>query len=1255
MYINSVRATAFGPFRAQTLELAPGLNVVHGPNEAGKSSWFAATYAGLAGRRRARGRGTTVQAEFAKRHKPWAGSQWRAAVTVTLDSGLVLAIEHDLRQGESRILDASSRRPIPLADLERRLGIGLTTEATLDGTRLLGLNRDSARATIFTGQADILRVLADARELQELLERAATTAGADATADGALTWLAARRSEWVGSVSVGAKPLRARRTALEGVRDVTSQRRDDLIRLVEAIAERHRIEILLRQARADLELADRVLRWQEVHELRGRIDQAIELSAKLTASAGAGLAVDEENLRAATAILGAFETGSDVVPLPPGPSATDLQAEIDALPERPDGDLEPRPEVEAAHRELSRAQTALTTLMNDPSDDPEPVQTQMSSDELRALADVIDAPPPVVDPTLSAQLASLQREAEQAAVAYTRGQAVFEAATRRDDETLRAHAVAVQEHARGLAEFERVRAERTTQYESLRQEAEEASRADAIAQAAYVSATRRNDEKLREHAVAVQDHDRALAEFERVRAERAARYESLRQEAERAAVLYTSAQAAYEAASRRNDEKLCAHAVAVEDHDRALAEFGRVRARRTARYESLRQEAEEASRVYAIAQAAYESATRRNDDKLRAHAEAVEEHTRALAEYDNVHAARTPRLEAVRKRSTYLLLSGVALLVVGIGIAVGGPVVVGILTTILGGVLAVFGILAGRAPSGPLRRTDEPNLPLTAPAPPAPPRLENVQAPVAPPPDPGLMEVQVELTAQPPAPPVPPRLEEVQAPVAPAPDPGLMEVQVELTAQPPAPPVPPRLEEVQAPVAPAPDPKLIEVQAEIKAHENAVRQHEEQVASARARMLTETLGPDPAALRRLARAIDGAEAAQERRRVHIERAMALRSTRDTAAGALAKALGHTIGAEVTDDVVADEFRAFDVYVAACHERADTARLASRRPDLVAAQNQRRQLELAHATAVAERDGQGRAVRELATGLGLGAPSSADEAAEELRGWRRVQEEEREAQAHRRELAARIDQLLDGRELAEWQAELARLMESAGPEPELKHADVGQFRADAARRHEAVVGRAGQLEGLQQQLSQALGSVAGAVEQEGDAARALAQVETLAACVDAAMAELNLAKDRAHASIAPALEARMRPWLARITNGRYLDVAVEPSNLSMKVTEASGAVRQAELLSHGTTEQLFLLLRVTLSQVLSASTETAPLILDEVTNQSDSGRKVAIMELLHEFSTARQVVLFTQEQEIVAWAEINLDNSRDKLIALAQAG
>jgi uncharacterized protein YhaN len=40
--IETVLAESFGPFQKQRLELGAGMSIVHGPNEAGKSSWYAA-------------------------------------------------------------------------------------------------------------------------------------------------------------------------------------------------------------------------------------------------------------------------------------------------------------------------------------------------------------------------------------------------------------------------------------------------------------------------------------------------------------------------------------------------------------------------------------------------------------------------------------------------------------------------------------------------------------------------------------------------------------------------------------------------------------------------------------------------------------------------------------------------------------------------------------------------------------------------------------------------------------------------------------------------------------------------------------------------------------------------------------------------------------------------------------------------------------------------------------------------------------
>jgi len=55
MRIERVVARAFGPFQNQVLELGPGLSVVAGPNESGKSTWHAALRLAITGLRGGKG------------------------------------------------------------------------------------------------------------------------------------------------------------------------------------------------------------------------------------------------------------------------------------------------------------------------------------------------------------------------------------------------------------------------------------------------------------------------------------------------------------------------------------------------------------------------------------------------------------------------------------------------------------------------------------------------------------------------------------------------------------------------------------------------------------------------------------------------------------------------------------------------------------------------------------------------------------------------------------------------------------------------------------------------------------------------------------------------------------------------------------------------------------------------------------------------------------------------------------------------
>lgn len=84
------------------------------------------------------------------------------------------------------------------------------------------------------------------------------------------------------------------------------------------------------------------------------------------------------------------------------------------------------------------------------------------------------------------------------------------------------------------------------------------------------------------------------------------------------------------------------------------------------------------------------------------------------------------------------------------------------------------------------------------------------------------------------------------------------------------------------------------------------------------------------------------------------------------------------------------------------------------------------------------------------------------------------------------------------------------------------------------------------------------------------------------------------------------------------------------------------------------EQIYLLLRIALAEHLTKKGERCPLLLDEVTVQSDRERTARILDLLHALTSERQIVLFTQEEDVRDWAKARLIGERDRYIDLAGA-
>lgn len=385
MRIDSVTAKGFGALQAQTLVFGPGLTVVCGRNESAKSTWHAAVYAAVCGRARKRGAGSRAAQEFAARYRPWDGTTWEVEAVVTLDDGRQVHIHHDLDgQVNCAATDLTTGRD---------LSSEVMYEGAPDASRWLGMNRDVFSAIACVRQADILSVLGSAGGLQQHLENAATHAGtSDPSAAQALGIIEAFLKENVGKDRAkSTKPLR------RAVEDVALRSAE----LDQARAAHEQYLELVRQAehlRAQVAACEHRLLAARLREAEL---QSAELRERLTnvqrlrrLGADRRPATDPDATRTLTQVTQALTRWRNRPQAPSltGPDAATLRAQLEALPEYPDGDQRVDPVVAQAWQTLNVArELAAQKQREKPSAPATPPQgIEAGAVRLRAWAEELD-------------------------------------------------------------------------------------------------------------------------------------------------------------------------------------------------------------------------------------------------------------------------------------------------------------------------------------------------------------------------------------------------------------------------------------------------------------------------------------------------------------------------------------------------------------------------------------------------------------------------------------------------------------------------------------------------------------------------------------------------------------------------------------------------------------------------------------------------------------------------------------------------
>jgi recombinational DNA repair ATPase RecF len=234
---------------------------------------------------------------------------------------------------------------------------------------------------------------------------------------------------------------------------------------------------------------------------------------------------------------------------------------------------------------------------------------------------------------------------------------------------------------------------------------------------------------------------------------------------------------------------------------------------------------------------------------------------------------------------------------------------------------------------------------------------------------------------------------------------------------------------------------------------------------------------------------------------------------------------------------------------------------------------------------------------------------------------------------------------DMRSLTRLSSELERRLSSRGGDPAdvagtqpLAQSDLQDLETEAEHARQAAVAASTAATALRARLGEMRGNVPALADLEDERATCTAArdrgLEQLAALRRAAEL-IEHATRSIHRDLAPQLATSVADRLTLLTEGRYSAVNVDAAHFEVSLLGRDRPdLVPLELLSHGTRDQVSLLLRLALAEVLSDGGEPVPLLLDEPLLSADPQRRETALQFLWNLSATNQVVLSTSDTTLV---------------------
>ena len=275
MHIESVHLHGFGRLAGREFRFGPGLTVVHGPNEAGKSTLHAALSAALfglvgSGRRK---RDDTARIE---RFRPWDGARYAATAEVVAAGGRRLRLEWDFDRARVAVVDAAAG-----TDVTRDYGGGDPDELV---RAIWGVERGVYLHLGHVAQAELARI-SDPAGVRHAIEAVVGQGAADSPAQAAVAALKEQRARLVGLNSAATKPLARARAERDRLADAVAEAAAERAAVDELAAGRDSARAAVEAANRRVHALDHAAAHVRARELRRRIEWADEAERAAVAAA----------------------------------------------------------------------------------------------------------------------------------------------------------------------------------------------------------------------------------------------------------------------------------------------------------------------------------------------------------------------------------------------------------------------------------------------------------------------------------------------------------------------------------------------------------------------------------------------------------------------------------------------------------------------------------------------------------------------------------------------------------------------------------------------------------------------------------------------------------------------------------------------------------------------------------------------------------------------------------------------------------